>query len=175
MTKGCPACREAKPLDAYYKRARAEQYPDSSAGYQTICIRCFKLKRSEYVKSNKIKCLEGDKAQYKKNPDRYRESNYKRNFGITLAQYNNMLSAQQERCAGCDKHQSEFKKRLAVDHDHKTGAIRGLLCQNCNRCLGVAYDSPQTLTNLAAYLNQTPVLAGKQTNVATLKVAKKAG
>lgn len=40
---------------------------------------------------------------------------------------------QKGRCAICGKHQSEFKKRLALDHSHKTGQLRGLLCFYCNK------------------------------------------
>lgn len=60
-----------------------------------------------------------------------------RRFGITEEQYNKLLAKQKECCAICGRHQSNFKNRLHIDHDHKTGIIRGLLCAGCNTGLGV--------------------------------------
>lgn len=73
------------------------------------------------------------------NPERSREIErkgyYKRKFGITVEQYDEMLAAQNGACGICSK--PPEKKRLAIDHDHETGAIRGLLCVPCNAALGV--------------------------------------
>lgn len=54
-------------------------------------------------------------------------------FGITEADYDALLSKQQGCCAVCGRHHTAFRKRLAVDHDHRTLEIRGLLCIHCNR------------------------------------------
>lgn len=54
-------------------------------------------------------------------------------FGITDEQYERLHSEQQGCCSICGKHSSTFAKRLAVDHDHVSGEIRGLLCFRCNR------------------------------------------
>jgi len=54
-------------------------------------------------------------------------------FGITDEQYFDLLRAQEGRCAVCKRTASSFKRQLAVDHDHSTGEIRGLLCLYCNR------------------------------------------
>jgi hypothetical protein len=62
-----------------------------------------------------------------------------------------MLLAQNGVCAACFKTCS-IKKNLAVDHDHKTGKVRGLLCQNCNVALGHARENPDVLRRLAEYL-----------------------
>lgn len=56
-----------------------------------------------------------------------------RNFGITEEQYDGLLRLQDGRCAVCHRHASTFRKRMSLDHDHKTGEIRGILCINCNR------------------------------------------
>ena len=55
---------------------------------------------------------------------------------ITLSEYNRMFIAQKGCCALCDRHQSAVTNRLAIDHDHKTGVVRGLLCTSCNLLLG---------------------------------------
>lgn len=63
--------------------------------------------------------------------DKYLQTKY----GITLFEYNSMLALQSERCAICRKHQSLFKSSLAVDHNHVTGRVRGLMCYYCNHRL----------------------------------------
>lgn len=74
------------------------------------------------------------------------------NKRINLKDYENMFNEQEGKCAICKRHQSEFKKRLVVDHNHKTGKIRGLLCSPCNRMLGQVGDSFTILRNAIEYL-----------------------
>lgn len=57
-------------------------------------------------------------------------------YNITSADYNKMFDEQQGCCVICGRHQSELKKSLAIDHNHKTGKVRGLLCTGCNWSLG---------------------------------------
>jgi hypothetical protein len=83
-----------------------------------------------------------------------RKYNYKRQYGITLEQYNELFNNQKGLCLGCYRHQSQLSKRLAVDHDHKSGKIRGLLCFRCNSSLGRTLESPETLRRLADYLER---------------------
>src|ERR1700688_5078254 len=85
-------------------------------------------------------------------PSNRREHNLLSSYGLTLNQYNKMFESQNGLCLGCYKHQSEFTYRLFVDHCHKTGKIRGLLCSGCNRALGGVHDVPDTLRRLADYL-----------------------
>ena len=63
-----------------------------------------------------------------------------------------MFEEQNGCCAICQKHQSKFSKALNVDHDHETGEIRSLLCENCNRGLGLFYENPKNLLNAIIYL-----------------------
>lgn len=60
----------------------------------------------------------------------------KKRYGITQEQYDQMSSSQNDTCAICPKSKIHKNKKLSVDHNHKTGKIRGLLCDNCNRALG---------------------------------------
>lgn len=78
----------------------------------------------------------------------------KRNFGITIEDYNKLFERQQGKCAVCGKHQTEFKKRLAVDHCHKTKKVRGLLCNNCNIGIGFMKDDIENLKCAILYLNK---------------------
>lgn len=76
-------------------------------------------------------------------------------FGITPEQYDQMLHEQQGVCAACGKaetHRNQFGVcRLAVDHNHDTGQVRGLLCGRCNRALGLLGDSITNVRGLLAY------------------------
>lgn len=66
------------------------------------------------------------------NPLQARVGHLRRTYGITEEQYDQLLREQEGCCAVCQKHESEFTVRLAVDHDHQSGEIRGLLCRYCN-------------------------------------------
>lgn len=80
-------------------------------------------------------------------------------FGLTPDQYAEMLDIQGGVCAICENPERVTDPRngrlkaLAVDHDHKTGAVRGLLCQNCNKGIGNLGDDPDVLIAAAAYLS----------------------
>lgn len=90
----------------------------------------------------------------KSDPDKARQYNLKRLYGITPEQYDDMLAAQNGCCAICDRHETEFPVRLAVDHDHISGEIRGLLCRYCNhRVVGRHRDSA-LLRKVADYVER---------------------
>jgi hypothetical protein len=75
-----------------------------------------------------------------------------KHFGITKEDYSNLFVSQKTCCAICLR--PSFKKRLAVDHDHKTGEVRGLLCDLCNRGLGMFGDSVLRLKLSILYLEK---------------------
>lgn len=76
-------------------------------------------------------------------------------YGISGAEYDELLKMQGHRCAIC--RQKPAKKRLAVDHDHKTGEVRGLLCATCNKgILGSAHDSLEILQRAVGYMESPP-------------------
>lgn len=83
--------------------------------------------------------------------DRLRNRYYQRKYGISLAQYNQMLARQQNSCALCKKHKSHFSKNLAVDHNHKSGKVRGLLCFYCNKRV-VGRHNLESATRLFNYM-----------------------
>lgn len=97
---------------------------------------------------------QASKVAYRKFYDKRRDYRLQSTFGISLAEYNTMFAVQNGLCAGCYKHQTQFKTRLAVDHDHRTGKVRGLLCNSCNWILGKTDDSPIRLQNLMDYLGK---------------------
>jgi hypothetical protein len=84
------------------------------------------------------------------NPLKAKQHDLTKMFGISLAEYEAKLAAQGGVCAVCGQKDEWFS--LAVDHDHATGLVRGLLCSQCNRGLGLFKDRADLLDNAAAYL-----------------------
>ncbi|WP_086847018.1 endonuclease VII domain-containing protein [Amycolatopsis kentuckyensis] len=79
-------------------------------------------------------------------------------YGLGEGDYERLLAAQGGVCAGCgpESGRNGRSKRLAVDHNHETGEVRGLLCSEDNRLLGRLRDNPAPLLRLAAYLVDPP-------------------
>jgi hypothetical protein len=86
-------------------------------------------------------------------PEKARSDWLKVAYGITRAEYDLIAERQGGLCAIC-RQPSNGGRRLAVDHDHRTGAVRGLLCMNCNRMLGQGGDDPERLRQAIAYLTK---------------------
>jgi hypothetical protein len=76
-------------------------------------------------------------------------------YGVTVAEFHALLARQGGVCAICGK--PGGKKRLALDHCHRTGEIRGLLCGACNIALGLLRDSPSLIRRAAAYVDQRKI------------------
>ena len=106
----------------------------------------------EYRKNNVEKVRKYQRKYDKNNSSQKKNTTIKRNYGITLEEYNIIFNNQQGCCAICKKHQDEFKIPFGVDHNHKTGKIRGLLCGKCNLLLGYANDNITTLESATIYL-----------------------
>lgn len=91
------------------------------------------------------------KEQY--NAQTYRNQHLKRNYGITLNEYNQMLMEQEHRCKTCGTTKPGGKHgKFMVDHSHNTGEVRGLLCKSCNIALGEVGDNISTLQKMIEYL-----------------------
>lgn len=71
-------------------------------------------------------------------------------YGLSLEEYDKMVELQNGRCAICDRP----SRRFCIDHDHSTGKIRSLLCNNCNRGIGYLKDSFQFCIRAASYLRK---------------------
>jgi len=100
--------------------------------------------------------LENRRARHKrwrlKHPDKVKSNKLKIRYGVDLDQYNRILAYQNNACAICERHQSNFKRQLAVDHNHLTGKVRGLLCSTCNRVLGMLFEDVKRVDNLRKYI-----------------------
>lgn len=135
--KLCPKCQTNKPNASFHKnKAKAN-------GLSSYCKECNGARQLVWKKKNPVNV--GD------NQRRYA---LKRQYGITIEQYDELLEKQNGNCAICQRHHTEFKKRLAVEHCHSTGAIRGLCCTYCNRGLSAYHDKPEFFRRAADYLEQ---------------------
>lgn len=111
---------------------------------------------------------ERNRRWFRENPDRVRalkarpitrwrtfEKHLRDRYGIGIEDYARLELSQNRCCAGCgDPLATSSGKKVHLDHDHITGAIRGLLCNTCNFALGMIGDCPNTLRRLAAYIDQ---------------------
>lgn len=96
------------------------------------------------------------RAYRKLNPERFKGYDLKKHYGLSKEDYAKMLNDCEHKCAICKRNEDvEIRGkviRLAVDHCHSSGKIRGLLCASCNRALGGFRDSIDTLKSAIAYL-----------------------
>ena len=97
-------------------------------------------------------CAKRTRDRYNSNKQRSYILNKK--YGITIEEYDKMLVNQSYSCFICNIHKDKLDRALAVDHCHKTGKVRGLLCGNCNRFLGQIDDNIDTAKRLLEYLNK---------------------
>ena len=98
----------------------------------------------------KQKCRE----YYHNNKDTVKDTYLQTNYGITLEDYNLLLEKQNEKCKICNN-ECPTGKSLAVDHNHETGKVRGLLCKNCNIGLGMFFDNLDFLESAVLYLKSS--------------------
>ncbi len=127
--KYCTGCLKNKKLTEFGKDKCAKD------GHSYQCKLCISAYNRKYYKTNLGKMREKSrrttKAYYKRNPHYLYNYNVQRNYNMEKP-YIEMLADQDGCCMLCGKHESEFKRRLAVDHDHVTGKVRALLCRRCN-------------------------------------------
>lgn len=120
---------DADDKDAKNKRRRERYKSDSE--YRAKCIEFAKRRTNVQRKGTRLKS----------------------EFGINIDIYNEMLKAQNGQCAICgSKFADKAGRMLHVDHCHKTGKVRGLLCTNCNTGLGKFKDDPSLMLKAIAYL-----------------------
>lgn len=138
----CSDCGEEKPQSEFpLKRSHGGKY----AYYFKWCKSCERVRH---------------KAWRDANPDKMaaisRRATLKQ-YGLTEEDYQALLQAQGGLCAICRQPPSgngASKRNLVIDHDHDTGVVRGLLCDGCNRTLGIMGEDPQRLRAAATYLER---------------------
>lgn len=136
---------------AYRKNNRAKCNNDSKEYYHAHKEENY-ARIKAYRDADKDRQAVRTKKHYQMNKDKYHSTHLKRTYGITLDEYNQIFADQAGCCKICGVHQVELKKKLSVDHSHKTKQIRGLLCAKCNLTLGNMNDDPVLLVKAAQYL-----------------------
>jgi hypothetical protein len=144
QSKVCCVCNIRLPFTSFYN------YKNKSDGKSYRCKSC------------------DDKASRKwreSNPDRFKQSTKNRSlkfkYGIDLEEYDNILKSQGGRCGICETTENTSaygvnnSSAFSVDHCHKTGKVRGLLCNQCNRGIGMLGDTVESLEKALKYLKDT--------------------
>lgn len=161
--KKCCTCKVYKDESCFYKQTVRKD------GLDPRCKLCTYLKKKESnQKLKETNPLEyaGRWRKYRKtykenNPETYRRSQLKqalkKKFGITIPEYENMLKTQNYCCAICGIHEDDHRTRLVVDHCHKTGKVRELLCSNCNTGIGLLKEDIRNLEKSITYLEKHAV------------------
>jgi Recombination endonuclease VII len=138
----CPDCGSLTPIDDFGYSTGGTRY------HISLCRNCAKNKRMAYKREWDKKHYHEYYQEKKQSDERWSQrratdrKNLLKKFGITPQEYDEMLIKQNGVCALCGKpetamgYNSPKTKLLAVDHDHLTGKIRGLLCSKCNMDLG---------------------------------------
>lgn len=83
---------------------------------------------------------------------RYERGRRFRRYEMTEEKHAEMFAAQSGKCAICETSHDEYAKGLAIDHDHDTGEVRGLLCHRCNTALGLLCDDISIFSRAISYL-----------------------
>lgn len=134
--KKCAGCQVERSFSDFWKKSGT---PD---GLDSRCKICRNVSRNSDPRT-KI---------------RKRRALLKHKYGISLEDYEAMLEKQGGVCAACgDVETRKDTQHLAVDHDHSTGVVRGILCQKCNTALGLLNDDPQRISALLNYLITPPL------------------
>lgn len=133
--KTCSKCGEEKPLDHFHARRRS---PD---GRKAACAKC-------------------ERSYQRTRLDKNRSDLLARRHDMTADEYDAILEAQDGVCGVCGKPETlktaGGPRRLAVDHDHHTGLVRGLLCFHCNTTLGKMGDDLAGALDFFSYLVSPP-------------------
>lgn len=123
------------------------------------CSKCLQEKEKDGFPKVGLICS-SCKAEYtrrwrKKNPKKSQCLHYRRNFNITLEEYNRMLSLQNNCCAICGIHETSApRQKLFVDHCHRTGKVRELLCSWCNIAIGNLREDPTIIYKAIEYVEK---------------------
>jgi hypothetical protein len=112
------------------------------------------LRKKAWREANPEKARASVDVFYAKNPHARKERHLQKKYNITLEQRNNLLTLQGNVCALCSCPHPNRDGDWAVDHDHRTGMVRGILCHHCNAGLGLLKDDPKLLREAARYVER---------------------
>ena len=163
MKKTCPKCGIDKELDEFYKDQTRRD------GLQGHCKECDKQRHKQYYETHKKEKKQYDKQYYKTHREgtiehqkqynkthreEIKQYGLKKRYNISIEEFNQMLVNQNHKCKICGVDElNAGKKGLSVDHDHKSGKVRGLLCSNCNTAVGLLKENINILKSAIKYLD----------------------
>lgn len=124
--KTCNKCEQTKSIAEFYKDSGC------SDGHSTLCKPCRNQSMGKWRDDNRERYNKNMRAFRASNPDKAKDVDLRRCYGIGLDDYKRMWAEQKGVCAKCSKPQKGVRP-LCVDHDHETGVVRQLLCYKCNR------------------------------------------
>jgi hypothetical protein len=174
--KRCRKCGQTRALDDFY---RADGGRD---GHRTECKDCSLKQRKQWYRDNRERSIAYVKSWQEANPERVRASaqrnrskklkkmrelHLRRNFGLSIDEYERLLEQQGGGCAICQSPPTPGIS-LHVDHDHGSGEIRGLLCFRCNNGIGLFRENPDLLQDAARYVVTDPKLRSRRDEWAEL-------
>ena len=143
--KICNRCGKEKPI----KEFREQKGRNTR---RSNCRECDTARHAEWRVKNKEHLRKYNQNRYIKNTDRW-ASHIWRKYKMKPEDYQNLLKSQGDKCAICGNQNPHHKQgRFNIDHCHKTGVIRGLLCWRCNVAIGKMEDNPSRLRKAAKYI-----------------------
>lgn len=149
--KKCTKCKETKSVEEFYR------HKSTRDGRCYWCIVCHKKSSTKWEQENSERSKASHARWRDRNPDKRANVQLMRRYGITFAEYNEMITAQQGNCALCGKALGKSKRRHHVDHDHsKKGreSVRGILHSKCNILLGSCNENIEVLQAAIDYLKR---------------------
>jgi len=130
-----------------------EKRKEYNKNYRKINNEKLNKKDRERYWKNKEKKNKLTRKYWKANSEKMHKARLWYAYKITAEDYDIMFAKQKGCCAICGRHQKELVKGLCVDHNHKTGKIRGLLCTDCNIGIGMFKDDLEMLQRAVKYLS----------------------
>lgn len=142
--KACRRCGDVHPISEFGMDNIAKQRR------KTECKACSARRQRAYRIKNIEKARERDRGRYRSDPFRRYVQRAMRQYGLDFEQA--VIVARHTHCDICGR--DNGTKRLALDHCHATGKLRGLLCDSCNIALGKFRDDPHLLRLARKYVMQ---------------------
>ncbi len=158
----CRECRAKSTAEWRTKnpdraKAASAKYQQSHKAQRAAYNKHYYASNTDYHHARYVADRDGMNARaiewQRANPEKVRNHKMRTRYGISVADYDAMLSAQGAVCLICDRG-PKTNARLVIDHDHSTGAIRGLLCDSCNKGLGNFGDNADRLRRAIVYLSR---------------------
>lgn len=151
MTKKCTRCGLEKDLTEFYLKIKGVEREIKNTF--TRCKPCSYITVRKWAKKNKDKIRVYHQTWDRKNQKRQIESRLIWKYSLSMEEFQKLSESQGNKCLICKVSAEHLSlKKLYVDHDHKTGEIRGLLCRSCNIGIGMMKDNPEILRNAINYL-----------------------